>query len=229
MADTNPESGCLERILFRFTKGDPVRFVGHLDLMRVFDRAIRRSGFPIGYSQGFNPRPRLAFASALTLGATSDWELCQLDLAEDLDATAVRQWIDTLRGQLPSGITILEAWPIPLERKSPYLQVNAAEYALALVELAEEAEAAGTPAGAAAARVRQFLEQCPALPGETQFSLEEGAGEVLLRIRLPVGAREGVRIRDLIAELEQAVPGIRLSRLNRTRLWCEQEPDAESM
>jgi len=45
-----------------------------------------------------------------------------------------------------------------------------------------------------------------------------------LKIKLPVGERGGVRIRDLIAELEEAVPGLRVTRLHRARLWCELEP-----
>ena len=93
----------VERILFRFTKGEPVRFVGHLDLMRVFERAMRRSDFPIAYSQGFNPRPRMSFASGLTLGATSEWELCQLDLARDLSRAEIEAAVEQLRTQLPPG------------------------------------------------------------------------------------------------------------------------------
>lgn len=202
----------MERILFRFTKGEPIRFVGHLDLMRVVERAMRRSGFPIAYSQGFNPRPRMSFASALTLGATSDWELCQLDLAEDLDGGRVQDAVGALRRQLPPGIEIHEVWPIPLERKNPYIQVRAAEYTLTLL------------GDGAADRMRQFLQEGPAIPQALESAVEEGAGQVVLRVKLPVGERDGVRIRDLVAELEQSVPGVRVDRLHRTRLWCEQQP-----
>jgi len=202
----------LQRILFRFSKNEPIRFVGHLDLMRVVERAMRRSGFPIEYSQGFNPRPRMAFASALTLGATSAWELCQLDLAEDLDEERVAQAIDALREQLPSGITILEVSPIPLEKRNPYIQVQAAAYELTLS--GEEA----------ARRMNEFLQTGPGLPQALEYALEERSDEVLLKIKLPVGERGGVRIRDLIAELEEAVPGLRVTRLHRARLWCELEP-----
>jgi hypothetical protein len=204
----------VERILFRFTKGEPVRFVGHLDLMRVIERAIRRSGFPIAYSQGFNPRPRMAFASALTLGATSSCELCQLDLAEDLDEERLHTAIQALREQLPAGIAITDVWALPLERKNPYIQVTAAEYALTL---------SGPDA---AARTRQFLDEGPGLPQAQECALREGPDGMVLTIRLPVGERGGVRIRDVVAELESAVPELRVTRLHRQRLWCEQEPAA---
>ncbi len=205
----------MERILFRFTKGEPVRFVGHLDLMRVVERAIRRSGFPIAYSQGFNPRPRMAFASALTLGATSECELCQLDLAEDLDPGRLAPAIQALREQLPPGLEVREVWAIPLERKSPYIQVTAAAYEIAL----SGEDAAG--------RVSQFLETEAGLSGALEYALTEGSGGPVLWVRLPAGERGGVRIRDLIAELEQALPGVRGERLHRARLWCELEPETE--
>src|SRR5205085_11540392 len=135
--------------------------------MRVIERAMRRSGFPVAYSQGFNPRPRMAFASALTLGATSDWELCQLDLAEDLDESRLQAAAQALREQLPAGFTIREIWPIPLEKRNPYIQVKAAGYELTLEgEEIEPAEAAG--------RVRQFLEG-PGVPRALECALSAGA------------------------------------------------------
>ena len=202
----------MERILFRFTKEEPVRFVGHLDLMRVVERAMRRSGFPVTYSQGFNPRPRMAFASALTLGATSEWELCQLDLAEDLDEPRLNAAVQALSAQLPLGVRILDVWPIPLEKRNPYIQAQAAAYDLTL----RGEEAAG--------RVRQFFEEGPAVPEAREWGLVEVPDGVRLTLKLPVGERGGVRIRDVVALLEQAIPGVRVERLHRARLWCELEP-----
>jgi hypothetical protein len=204
----------LERILFRFTKGDPVRFVGHLDLMRVVERAMRRSGFPIAYSQGFNPRPRMSFASALTLGATSAWELCQLDLSGDIDQERLDEAAEALRKQLPPGIEVLDIWAIPLEKRNPYIQVRGAAYELTLS--GEEAEH----------RAKQFFEEGPGLPQALESELEGRPDGALLKIRLPAGERAGVRIRDLVAELEKAIPGIRVTRLHRARLWCELDPGA---
>jgi hypothetical protein len=204
----------LERILFRFTKEEPVRFVGHLDLMRVFERAMRRSGFPIGYSQGFNPRPRMSFASALTLGATSEWELCQLDLARDVTPTELDEAITGLRAHLPPGLRVLDVWEIPLEKRNPYIQVRAAAYCLTFV--GEEC----------AARLTEFVEAGPGLPQALERAVEPQGDHTELKITLPAGERAGVRIRDLIAGLEAALPGIKLARLHRARLWCETDPAA---
>ena len=204
----------MERILFRFTKGEPIKYVGHLDLMRVLERAMRRSGFPVAYSQGFNPRPRMAFASALTLGATSECELCQLDLATDIDASTLGTELEQLQKQLPVGMSILERWPLLVEKRNPYIQVLSATYELTL------------RGENAAARVSEFLQDGSGLPQAPLIEQRSGSSldELMLTIELPVGERGGVRIRDLIAEIEAALPGLRGERLHRARLTCEQSP-----
>jgi radical SAM-linked protein len=203
----------VQRIAFRFIKGELVRFVSHLDLMRCFERAMRRADFPVGYTQGFNPRPRMAFASALSVGATSEWELGQVELAEPHDPACLEALIASLNAQLPSGLRIEEAWVVPLEKRSPFIQPTAAAYNLGL-----EGEAAGS-------LVEQFLRQGSGIPQATDWEIRpEGAGCWSLRLRLPIGEREGVRVRDVIARLEQELPGVKVTSLHRARLWCEAEP-----
>jgi radical SAM-linked protein len=184
--------------------------------MRCFERAMRRSGFPVGYTQGFNPRPRMAFASALSVGATSEWELGQLELAEPCDETCLAALIGSLNAQLPPGLRIEEAWAVPLEKRSPYIQPTSAAYRLRL-----DGEGAGS-------RVEQFLRQGDGIPQAMEWDVcAEDAGHWSLRLRLPIGEREGVRIRDVIARLEQELPGVRVTSLHRARLWCEAEPARE--
>lgn len=172
---------------------------------------MRRARFPVQYSQGFNPRPRMAFASALALGATSDWELCQLDLARDLTSPELSEALEALRAQLPPGIEIREAWPIPLEKRSSFIQATEADYELTLVEPVP-------------GRARQFLEESSGPPGAREWALREDAERLVLTIRLPVGERGGVRVKDVVAHLESGMPGVRVTRLHRARLRCEQEP-----
>jgi hypothetical protein len=202
----------VERILLRFTKGKSLRFVGHLDLMRAFERAMRRSRFPVGYSQGFNPRPRMAFASALTLGATSECELCQLELAEDLTEERLRAELDALGRHLPPGLDVLGAWAIPLEKRNPYIQVQAAEFFIALA--AETDRAA----------VEQVFGDGPGQVPISDWKWEAGPDGPRLRVRLPAGERHGVRIRDVTQALQQRA-ATQVTHLHRSRLWCELEPE----
>ena len=158
----------------------------------------------------------MAFAAALTLGATSEFELCQLDLAEDLDPERVALELERLQAQLPAGIVIVRAWPIPLERRSPYLQANAAVFDLHL---------AGPTV---MERAQKFMQEGPAGSKVRAWNAQaetDDPDRMVLRIELPVGERDGVRIRDLIAEMQEAMPDIRVLLLHRARLRCELEPD----
>jgi radical SAM-linked protein len=91
-------------IRLKFTKGNEVKYISHLDLMRVFQRAIRRTGIPIAYSSGFNPHQELSFGAPLSLGVTSNAEYVDIKLAEAMDVQEIKE---RLNGSLPEGIRIL--------------------------------------------------------------------------------------------------------------------------
>jgi radical SAM family uncharacterized protein/radical SAM-linked protein len=91
-------------VRIQYTKTGYARFISHLDCIRLFDRALRRAGIRMAYSTGFNPRPRLSFSPALSLGYSSDAEYFDLDLVENP--------ADDLAGRLNSvlieGVHIVE-------------------------------------------------------------------------------------------------------------------------
>ncbi|HUU69948.1 MAG TPA: TIGR03936 family radical SAM-associated protein [Planctomycetota bacterium] len=94
------------RIRLRFTKKAEVRFLSHHDLMRFFERAIRRAGLPVKMSQGYNPRPRFSVAAALGVGVAAEQEILDIELAEPVDPQVVRK---NLSATLISGIEIISA------------------------------------------------------------------------------------------------------------------------
>jgi len=65
-----------------FYKGGLLKFVGHLDLMRTMQRALRRAEIPLSYSQGFNPHPLMGFASPLALGCTGEQEIMEIKIEQ---------------------------------------------------------------------------------------------------------------------------------------------------
>jgi radical SAM-linked protein len=97
------------KYLILFEKGEPVRWLGHLDILRTFERAIRRAELPIAFTAGFNPREKLAFASALSVGVTGAEEPATVELTEPLDGSEV---VERLNANLPPGIRLLCARPI---------------------------------------------------------------------------------------------------------------------
>lgn len=64
----------------KITKGEPIRYISHLDFAALMQRAICRSHLPAAYSEGFNPHMKIAFASALSVGITSTCEYMDLEL-----------------------------------------------------------------------------------------------------------------------------------------------------
>jgi radical SAM-linked protein len=91
---------------FVFTKTGAMRFISHLDLMRLFMRAMRRARIPMKISEGFNPHPKLSILRALKLGVESGSEEATVALREPVNAAFFQ---DSLNSQLPSGIRITSA------------------------------------------------------------------------------------------------------------------------
>ena len=93
------------KLRLRFNKEGLARFISHLDLMRTFERAFRRAELPIAFSQGFNPRPKMTFASALSVGISSSSEYLDVEFSEDVSASDVAL---KLNPALPEGIKVTD-------------------------------------------------------------------------------------------------------------------------
>src|SRR5215831_5173006 len=90
----------------RFTRTGRMRFLSHHDLMRLFERALRRTGLPLRMTEGYNPHPVLAFPTALGLGIESMDEILEFELT---CWTAPRQIEKQLSEQLPEGVAVVSA------------------------------------------------------------------------------------------------------------------------
>ncbi len=113
------------RLRVRFSRGQEVKFISHLDIMRLWQRAFHRAGISLAYSEGYTPHPRISLAAPLVLGITSEAELmdvfCTKWVSPHWFTTAVAQ-------QLPLGIQILKVYPLALTLPSLQAQVRHAEY-----------------------------------------------------------------------------------------------------
>lgn len=106
----------LTRIRFRFSKTGNARFLGHLELISVFVRAIRRAGLPLRYSQGFHPMPKLAFGAPLPVGMESLEEYLDVEFSSRLSSADV---VGSLNAELPEGVLILSGEPLSLKLPLP--------------------------------------------------------------------------------------------------------------
>ncbi|HEX2946703.1 MAG TPA: TIGR03936 family radical SAM-associated protein [Clostridia bacterium] len=96
----------MNSIRIRFTRGEEVKFISHLDLMKVFERAIRRSGLPMAYSQGFNPHPQMVFGMPLSVGMTSSGEYADFELVSEVEPAI---FVQRLNEALPEAIRVTSA------------------------------------------------------------------------------------------------------------------------
>jgi radical SAM-linked protein len=92
-----------EKLRIRFRKAGDLRLTSHHDLMRCFERMLRRAALPCHYTEGFNPKPRVVFALPLPLGITGSHEVVELELDAELPPEEVRE---RLASQAPAGLEI---------------------------------------------------------------------------------------------------------------------------
>ena len=95
------------RMHYTFSKKGYMRYISHLDLMRLFMRALRRAGIPLSFSQGFHPHPQLSLKRALKLGIESEHEEAAIVLSHPVRAEDFQQ---SFQKQLPEGILIKSAY-----------------------------------------------------------------------------------------------------------------------
>lgn len=129
-----PNTTKVQRLRVWFGKQGNMALVSHLDLIRLFDRVVRRAGLPIAFTGGFHPMPRISVATALALGATSSGEIADFELT-------VPVALDTFREQLvremPTDIPIYDVEQIDLKTPAATQLLETAEYLITVAALEE--------------------------------------------------------------------------------------------
>ena len=132
-----------QRLRITFAKGEPIKYISHLDLMRTWERALRRAQVPLAYSEGFNPRPKISIASALPVGFTGRGEVMDVVLSRH---TSPYNFAKRLKPHLPPGLEIVSVEEVYLSLPSLQSQMRYAEYRVvvegeeALAEMEKQVE-----------------------------------------------------------------------------------------
>jgi radical SAM-linked protein len=119
------------RIRITFQKLGALRYTGHLDLHKLWERAARRAELPLAYSQGFHPQPKMNIAAALPLGFSSRCEVLDMRLEHDIELDGLRE---KLQGTLPTGIQVTSVESVDERAPTLQTQVVSAEYEVSLAE-----------------------------------------------------------------------------------------------
>jgi len=212
-----------QRLRVTFAKGPRLKYISHLDLMLAWERALRRAGVPLAYSQGFHPQARLQLASGLPLGYTGAAEMMDVILDEPLSPA---DFIANLRPVLPEGLTVTAVEEVAV--KSPSLQsaLRQAEYRVVVETSLPADELAARVADLLAAdrleqqRVRkQQMETFDLRPLVADVQSEAvGGGQAVLWMRLSAGQRGNVRPDAVLSALGL---GNAYAQIERTKLLFE--------
>ena len=106
----------------KFRKNGVMKFIGHLDIMRYFQKAIRRAEIPIAFTSGYSPHMIMSFANPLGVGLTSDGEYFDIELTESI---ASKEAVRRLNEQMVDGIEIVSFVQIPDDKKSKGMSIVA--------------------------------------------------------------------------------------------------------
>lgn len=213
-----------------FIKGPEVRYLAHLDLMRSFERALRRSGLPVTYTQGFNPHPMMVFGMPLSVSATSNMELVDLEMDSKQDEVLL---LDVLNLQLPTGLHAFGAEWLPAGAKNVMASVNKAIYE---IEVYFEKEICNNEISKIIEKFMNedhiYITKRKAGKSEQEvdirhqiFNMEllpEQKSNLTIRVMVAAGNTSNLRPELLISALEEfAEIPLKLLAIHRTRLFTD--------
>lgn len=119
----------MARLRVTFGRGEAVKYLAHLDLVRMWERIVRRAELPLSYTEGFTPHPKLSLAAPLPVGVTSEAELMDLTFDEPVTPEAFREAVEP---QLPGGVTVIDIAAIADRGPALPALLTAVEYLISL-------------------------------------------------------------------------------------------------
>ncbi len=136
-----------QRLRITFSKGGPARYIAHLDVMRTWERMIRRARLPLAYTQGFSPHARMALAAPLPVGISGERELIDVWMSEPVEPAQARA---RLEAALPPGLGVLAVEEVPERLPSLQSSLRSGSYEVRF-------EGGGVDAAWLRGRVRELL------------------------------------------------------------------------
>ncbi len=144
------------KIRIQFAKYGKMIYIGHLDIMRYFQKALRRADVDLAYTQGFNPHPILSFAAPLGVGIMSCGEYADLEVHS---SGSTKEMLARLNAAMVSGMEIMDYRVLPDDAKNAMSCVAAADYCLTFREKRTPLDTFGTTSAQYLKGFEQFLQQ----------------------------------------------------------------------
>jgi radical SAM-linked protein len=202
------------RIRITFSKSGTLRYTGHLDLQRIWERTCRRAGIPLSYSQGFHPQPRISLAAALPLGFLGQAELIDLFLDQDED---LKKIVKDLQAAAPPGLVLSAIQSVDQQQAALQTQVRSAEYEVLFLDPIDpgivNARLAGMLSSDSIPRQRRGKDY-DLLPLLESLELKETGNAELHSLNMRLSAAPGAtgRPEEVLAELGFSPENTRITR-----------------
>ena len=115
----------MSNYVLKYGRDDRVKYISHLDFVRLFHRTVRRTGIPFIFSQGFNPHPIMTVAQPLSVGVTSECEYMNVGFDGDFSEAELK---DKINAALPPGYFILAAKKVETKKEIDLTKLDRAVY-----------------------------------------------------------------------------------------------------
>lgn len=202
-------------MLATFEKRERLRHIGHLDILRAMQRALRRSGLPAAYSQGFNPHILLTFASALSVGASGECEIMEVTLTEEVTPEA---FLAAMNKALPPELPLTGARVLEDRHPAAMALVKAARYRIVPLEHMEQLAAAlpgylSQEEIQAERKTKSGVKPCDIRPLIYELEAREDGLHCLLALTETESCKPNMLMETLCAYAGVPVPRLRLIRV----------------
>lgn len=196
----------MSRYRMMYAKEGPAKYISHLDLIRAFERAARRAGLPVAFTQGFNPHPKLSFAAPLAVGTAGEAEFADIELTENIPAGVVAK---SLSEVMPEGLRLIEVRMVAESAPALMAIVDRAAYtARAVLEVCPEKEALAGAVAGFLAKPEVLVERRSKTGDRRKYDIKPGILAMSARINndiieieaeLKTGSNGNIRCEELIA------------------------------
>ncbi|MCI6242750.1 MAG: TIGR03936 family radical SAM-associated protein [Agathobacter sp.] len=190
------------KIRIKFRKWGVMKFIGHLDMMRYFQKAVRRANIDIKYSEGFSPHQIMSFAAPLGVGITSDGEYFDIEVNTTLSS---KEAVQALNNTMVEGVEVVSYVQLPDQAKTAMSLVTAADYTLSYKEGCEsprsmsewkeilETEFSGQPAFTILKKTKKSEREVDLKPLVYDFHVEEQGEKPVFFLRVSTGSTDNIK------------------------------------
>lgn len=217
------------KVRIRFAKTGNMRYIGHLDVMRYFQKAIKRAGIDIAYTEGFSPHPKMSFALPLGVGVTSRGEYLDIEVNSLMKS---KEAIDALNSTMTEGFSVSGFVLLPDDSKKGMTLVGGADYVISINDESDFSPDAKIWEGFETEFYKKsekietvktgkhggtFMDIKPLIHSFKSIYCEENPRDSIIKLRLAAGSKNNLKP-DLV--LEEAFKHFELT-FNRSDFYIE--------